>query len=211
MNIATMSIKQWYLVLLEDRVIMKEGEGEGPLALRPIRPEILHPDIEWSQVWSLARTRGLGSELISFQFKMLHDLLPTQSRLSRLGMDDVNRGVCLHCRLERDDLVHSIFQCITNNGVGQALLEVIQQIVPGMVAERAVLLDFQCQLSIEESLATQCILVTGMKYIWETRMSRKVVNLFRMRAEIEAKISILRKSRYCNSAVLMENLISAWD
>ena len=92
-------------------------------------------------------------------------------------------------------------------GAGQALLGVVQQILPDLGSERAVRLDFRRILQTDENLAVQCILLTGMKYIWETRITRKVLHLFRMRAEIEAEISLLRKTRFSNAAILMENMI----
>ena len=60
-------------------------------------------------------------------------------------------------------------------------------------------------------MALQCILVTGMKYIWETRLAKKVVAKFRMRAEMEAKVSILRTTRFQSSAVQMAELISTLE
>ena len=210
LNIATMTIKQWYSVLLEDKVLMKPVnlQVQGPRELVPIRPELKFPETDWTQVWSLARTKGLGSELVSFQFKIMHDLLPTQERAARLGVGEPNHGQCLLCRLDTEDLVHGLLDCPYNMGAGQALLGVVQQILPDLDNERAVRLDFRRILQSDENLAVQCILLTGMKYIWETRITRKVVHLFRMRAEIEAKISILRKTRFSNTALLMENSIN---
>ena len=48
MNIATVTIKQWYSVLLEDKVLMNpvNMEGQGPGELIPIRPESKHPDTD---------------------------------------------------------------------------------------------------------------------------------------------------------------------
>ena len=77
LNIATMTIKKWYTVLLEDKVLMSPATQESAAALLPVRTESMHPNTDWPQVWQIARTKGLGSELISFQFKILHKLLPT--------------------------------------------------------------------------------------------------------------------------------------
>ena len=179
-----------------------------PAALLPVRAEALHPNTDWEQVWQIGRIKGLGSELVSFQFKILHNLLPTQERITRLGMNEDQPGLCLHCRIETEDLVHCFFDCTKNMQVGLALLGCIQQILPEISTEAAVLLDFGCILPHEESLAIQCILVTGLKYIWETRLAKKVVTKFRMRAEIEAMVSILRRSRYQSSANIMNELIN---
>jgi hypothetical protein len=107
LNIATMSIKEWYTLLLEDKVLMSPATDVSPAALLPVRVEALHPNTEWSQVWNIARTKGLGPELISFQFKLLHQLLPTQERIARLGLNEDQPRLCLHRRLETGDLVHS--------------------------------------------------------------------------------------------------------
>ena len=91
--------------------------------------------------------------------------------------------------------------------VGLALLGCVQQILPDLSAEAAVLLDLGCVLPEEENLAVLCILSTGLRYIWEARVARKLVTMFRMRAEIEARVSILRKTRFQNSAQLITELI----
>ena len=36
-------------------------------------------------------------------------------------------------------------------------------------------------------MAVQCILITGLKYVWEARLAKKVVTMYRMRAEILRK------------------------
>ena len=211
MKIATMSIKQWYSTLLEDKVLMSPPTMDTPAKLLPVRSELLHPNTEWSQVWQLSRTKGLGSGLISFQLKILHELLSTQERIARLGLNEDHPGLCLLCRLETEDLVHSFFDCTRNLGVGLALLGCLQQLLTDLSSEAAVLIDFECGLPQDENLAVQCILITGLKYIWETRLAKKVLTLHRMRAEIEARVSLLRKTRFRNSAQIVEDLISIWN
>ena len=115
MNIATMSIKEWYTLLLEDKVLMSPADDVSPAALLPVRAEVLHPNTDWTQVWQIARTIGLGSELISFQFKLMHNLLPTQERIDRLGLNEDQPRLCLHCSLETENLVHSLFDCTKKN------------------------------------------------------------------------------------------------
>ena len=72
------------------------------------------------------------------------------------------------------------------------------------------LLDFGCSLPKEENLAAQCILTTGLKYICEARLAKKVVTLYtyRIRAEITARVIILRRNRFSSSAQLVADLIS---
>ena len=138
---------------------------------------------------------------------MIHCLLPTQERVARIGLNEGNPGLCLHCRLDIETVPHSLIDCPRNMQVGLALLGCVQQVLPDLSAEAAVLLDFGCVLP-EENLAVQCLLMTGLKYIWEARLAKKVVTMYRMRAEVEAKVALLRKSRFLSSADIMANLIT---
>ena len=83
----------------------------------------------------------------------------------------------------------------------------MQQILPDLSSEDAVLLDFGCRLAEEEILAVQCILITGLKYIWEARLAKKVVIKHKMRAEIEAKVTIMRKTRFLSAALKIEEMM----
>ena len=196
MNIATMTTKQWYRALLEDKLLMTEDSEDSPAALIPIKIESLHPTTDWALVWQSARLKGVGSELISFVFKMTHRLLPSQDRVARLRLAEDQAGLCLLCRLEVETLSHCFFECPMNMQVGLALLGCVQRLVPDLSPEAAVRLDFGISLSEEDNLAAVCILSTGLKYIWETRVAKKVVMKYKMRAEVEARVSILRRTRF---------------
>ena len=138
---------------------------------------------------------------------MLHGLLPTQERIARVGLHEGQPGLCLLCRLDTEDLVHSFFDCNKNMLVGLALLGCVQQLVPDLSPEAAVKVDFGCLLQEDQNLAVQIILITSLKYIWESRLAKKMVSMFRMRAEIEARVAILRKTRYQSSAEIITDLI----
>ena len=207
LNIASLSTKQWYKLLLEDKILMKKADEEAPTALLPLRCEELHPNNDWEQVWANLRTKGLGSELVSFQLKLLHNLLPTQERIARAGLHEGDPGLCLQCRSEREDQLHAFFECRKNLLVGLALLGCVQQFLPDLTPEAAVLLDLGISLGEEEKLAALVMLTTGLKYIWEARMARKTISTYKMRAEMEMRVTIMRKSRHKTAADLIGNLI----
>ena len=89
-----------------------------------------------------------------------------------------------------------------------ALLGYVQQAIPNLNPEEALRLELGHDLSDVDQLASVCLLSTGLKYIWETRAEKKPIILYKMRAEIEAKISILRRTRHENSAIKMLEMIS---
>ena len=86
---------------------------------------------------------------------------------------------------------------------GLALLGYAQALVPDLSPETALRLELGRQLTEEQELATVCMLACGLKYIWDARVEKKQVRTFKMRAEIEARISILRRTRYSKSGEIM--------
>ena len=210
LNIEVMTTSQWYSVLLEDQVLMAPADTNTTPTLLPVRVEALYPLTDWSLTWRLARTKGLGSDLTSFLFKLVHCLLPTQDRVSRLGGSvDRNPGLCHHCTLDVEDPVHAFFLCHHSRLAGHMLLGYVQKMVPDLSPEAALRLELGEDLSNDEELATTCIIAAGLKYIWEARVEKKPVTIFKMRAEVEARISILRRTRHRGAGELMGDMLSS--
>ena len=78
LNVATMTQKQWYTLLLEDCCTMEHREGETTMQFIRTKTELASPETDWENSWRLARLHGLGPEHTSFLFKLLHKILPTQ-------------------------------------------------------------------------------------------------------------------------------------
>ena len=68
--------------------------------------------------------------------------------------------------------------------------------MPTLSPEAALLLELGPDLTEQQELALVTLLAGGLKYIWESRSDKKQVQLYKMRAEAEARVSILRKTRY---------------
>ena len=197
MNIAVMTTKQWYRALLEDRILMQPSDLSTPPILLPVRVESLLPNNDWKSAWRLVRTKGLRSQHSSFLFKLLHQLLPTQDRISRITKDS---GVCKVCLVENDDLLHALYQCPNSRATADHLLGLVHVAVPDLPPDKLLRLDFGTELNEDEVLPLLTIVSTGLMYIWQARAEKKRPTQYKMRAEIEAEISILRKTRYCASA-----------
>ena len=197
MNIAVMTTKQWYRTLLEDRVLMQPYDPNSPPVLLPVRVESLLPNVDWKSAWRLLRTKGLRSLQSSFLFKLLHQLLPTQDRISRITRDS---GMCKVCLVANDDLLHALLQCPDSRAAGDHLLGLVQVAIPDLPPDKLLRLDFGTELNEVDVLPLLTIISTGLMYIWQARVEKKRPTQYKMRAEIEAEISILRKSRYWASA-----------
>ena len=138
LNVAVMSTKQWYSVLMEDQVLMQPATDSSPPALIQVRAESLSPSNDWTHSWRLARIKGLESQLSTFLFKLLHQLLPTQERVQRLGGTEDNLpGLCKLCHTEVEDLSHAFFYCPQSRVSGLALLGWVQGVAPTLQPEDA--------------------------------------------------------------------------
>ena len=96
-------------------------------------------------------------------------------------------------------------------GVGLKLPGCFQQIIPGLSSDAELRLDFGLNLADDEYLVVQGVLINGLKYIWEAKLAKKVLTLYRMHAKIKAYISLLRRTRFGNAARRMEEIIELWN
>ena len=203
LNVAQMTEKQWYKVLLEKKVIMVESERSQQLI--PCRAELKNPELDWETTWPRIRLSGLGAELTSFLFKLLHDLLPTQERVARTSPSV--SGICKLCvHNAEEDILHALVRCTGNQGVGQAVLQCLPHDA-GVDEYKALRL----QLDLEESLEypTVWFLAVAWKCIWESRMVGKRPELYKVRADLEAKVSLLREtSRLSEASEKITSMIS---
>ena len=87
------------------------------------------------------------------------------------------------------------------------LLGYVQIAVPGLSSQAMLRLDFGPDLNEVDTLATLSIISTGLMYIWQARTDKKVKYQYKMRADLEAAISILRKTRFNASADRMLEIV----
>ena len=197
-----MTSKQWYRVLL-DKTVLKEKTDSGEFILKKCRAELKHPDNDWDTSWVLARLKGLESSQISFLWKMLHNLLPTQSRISRIL--NVSDSSCRLCNAPIDDLPHW-FLCSHSASVCQALLKSTNRFCVDATPRKIILLSLNIERSKQFSIVW--LISSTLLHVWERRMSKKAISIFETRAKLEAKVNLLRKSRkLANEATLLEELL----
>ena len=91
---------------------------------------------------------------------------------------------------------------------GQALLRCVQSYDRTLTEAKSLRLE----LSPDEPflLASVSLLSSGLELIWNNRKVKKITALYSMRAELEASISIKRRSRnrrFREAADIMENMV----
>ena len=204
LNLETMTSGIWYKVLLEENVTHRLAEPGRELV--PCSAESKHPELDWNRIWSLSVTSGLPSSFSTFLWRMLHDLLPCQTRLFRLKMPNVNSDICTMCDLNVvGDLTHSLMMCPYNGEAGQFLLDQLHQVLSSLLPSQVVLLD----LDVAQDMQLPLVYLTAsiLSQIWECRMQKKPCQLLSIRAVLEAGVNILRKSRHSKAADELSTII----
>ena len=169
------------------------------------RAEAKNPDVDWERTWSLAATPGLPSNLMSFLWKMVHNLLPCPVRFFRLQMPNTKSNLCNLCDQKRvGDLVHCLLQCPYNGGADQFLMNKLSLHVPNLLPQQVVHLDFKVD---DQQLPLMYLTGTVLSQIWTCRKEKRPCHLHSIRAALEANINILRKSRHREAAETLMKLL----
>ena len=178
-----MTTAQWYRVLLEKEVTMEDYD-DSPNVFRKCRAELSSPTTDWETSWRRARMKGLGSEVISFLWKLLHQILPTEERLSRILPNSSE-----HCKLcptpSTGTLQHCLFECISTREVGSWLLSLAKRWDPNVTGQKLLMLEFICEPSQEMPMVW--LLGQSLLYMWGVRAAGKIVNQNLARANLESK------------------------
>ena len=126
LNVASMSTKQWYRVILEKNVTMREDRPALQPTWSSVKCEINNPMVEWYRTWQFAQLKGLNSEQTTIIFKVLHNILPTSSRLFRLNL--IASPICALCSSGSiEECMHTLLECSHNNTVNSFILKILSQ------------------------------------------------------------------------------------
>ena len=116
--------------------------------------------------------------------------------------------VCKVCKTDSEDLWHAFFGCQPCKETSDLLLSYVSHLVPGISSTDVLSLNFATTVEENDRLPTLVLIATGLRYIWQTRADKKTVCRYKMRTEIEATISILRKTRYSACAERLLEMIT---
>ena len=202
-DVTVMSIKQWVQILTEDCLTMEVFDESR--RFKPCRAEVSSPSTDWEHSWRLCRLPGLGSELTSSNYKLLHKLLVSRERLHHLT--PATSPLCSHCSIENEDLVHALINCDFNHNVGKSLLNIIKTYVPSITGPSLLSLELT-NLPDETEFCLTFFTSSILKIIWEKRISKSRINLFEIRATLEAKCILLRKTRFDRHVPILEELLT---
>ena len=167
------------------------------------------PNTDWEIVWRRSRIPGLGAELTSFIFRLLHDLLPTKERQHRIL--PTTSDLCRLCQDDTlEDLEHSFFLCSFNREYGHGLLQALLPYDSSATPEKILRLDFNIP---DEELELPMVWLTAatLQHIWNCRLSGRRTRLYSTRAEVESRVALLRETRHRSSADKILEIINSED
>ena len=148
----------------------------------------------------------MGSDLASFNFKLLHGLLVTKQRIHHFTQGTA--ATCTHCDASVDeDLQHALVHCNYNNGVGLSLLSVAQKHLSHLTADSLLRLEL-AGLPEEYELPLVTLLSAGLSAIWDKRYTKSRITLYDIRATMEARCQLLRETRYKSTVPMLCNMIN---
>ena len=172
----------------------------------PSRSELSSPDNDWEKSWHLARLPGLGSEMTSFLWKLLHKLLPTQDRLARIAKN--KSSLCQLCTAtQEENLEHALLNCEFNNGAGTILMKFLKKYMPRLTSSQALLLALDVDASLEFPVVW--VISNFLSNIWNFRSEKKQVRLYKIRADLESRASLLRETRYLNEGQIILEMLQS--
>ena len=122
LNPVNMTVKEWYRHLLEKEVTMEIIDDEGRMVPNLCKVEEREPHHDWHLAFHLARLKGLSPQVKSFNFKLLHLLLPCKERLNH--MLPATSPNCTLCTAQQpESVIHAFFVCENNKEAAHFLLK----------------------------------------------------------------------------------------
>ena len=202
-----MSTKKWYVELL-NRNILYEQSAENDQILQTVKCESLHPFADWQLNWNYINLQGLSSEQSTFLFRLLHGLLPVGTRLFRMRFNATSH--CTKCiNSPEEDLAHALLRCDFNGDLNTWILLISRRVVPGIRVEDILTLNLGIR-NLGEAFPLVWLLSILLEAVWKARSSRNAVLKTRVRADLEAKINLLRKTRFGDYATkITETLLAS--
>ena len=192
LNPVSMSMREWYKFLLEENMTMRDIDDEGRKELVPCRVETSDNNYLWSEAYRLSRLRGLTPLEKSNLFCLVHELLPANERVHHII--PATSPVCTQCEENLDEsYMHCFFTCISHREATAALLHCVQAYDQDLDAERCLRLDIRACDPF--TLPVMVCIATGLSLVWSNRKLKKTTTQWAMRAELEAKLQLLRKCR----------------
>ena len=153
-----------------------------------------------------ARLRGLGGEVTSLLWRLLHRLLPTESRVAHI-MPRVT-PYCKHgCSGQVEaDLEHCFFFCIKTKAIGHWLLALLRPYDPLLPPAR--LLRLEMEVGREREQAVTWVVGHTLLQLWTARQSGHTATLPVILSRLRCDVASLELTTHRAAALIITDLLS---
>ena len=107
-----------------------------------------------------------------------------------------------------EDLPHALVHCSGNFGVGLIIVQRSLTLAPGRTVDELLKLDLK--VDNDDELALIWWLAAGFQAVWDLRKAGKRVEPYLVRAQLEAKVNLLRETRFTRAVPKLEGLLIGW-
>ena len=124
-DVSHMRNKQWYSFRMQqDFSENVNGKWEPKLC----KIETRNPDANWERIWRNGRLSCLDNNSLSFAFMLIHDLLPSESKVSEIigSSPPECKFSCQHI----SDYLHIFFECFHSSAIGDWLFNIVTKFDP---------------------------------------------------------------------------------
>ena len=197
-NVEVMSSNDWYLFILNLKVLQEDEEQEdGSICRKEIKckTEIKNPALAWSDIWYLAKIKGIINESRTFMWRLLHNLLPTEQRLHNLKKSPSPICQLYIANTEDDAWNHSFSSCSFSSSAMDFMVNAILIMVPAFTKEKSVFLQNDPVKKENTLLACVWIISESLQYIWVKRRSKEQLIVNDMRAILLAKLKVMSQTK----------------
>ena len=104
-----------------------------------------------------------------------------------------------------ENLPHALVHCSGNFGVGDMIVQRALTIAPGSTVDKLLQLDLKVEGDEEFTLVWW--LAAGLLSLWDLRAAGKKVEPYLVRAQLEAKINLLRETTFSGAVPKLEGLL----
>ena len=199
LDVINMKIKQWYSFL------MKREYSEvidDALVMRPSRIELLVPTAQWNIIWRNVHLKVLSSAEISFSWKLVHNLLPTEERVH-----ETVRNAPASCKFlcpgeAPANLEHCLLSCCMTSDVGSWLVRVLQLKSPGCTVHDMLRL----QISGDDALLW--FVIKTLFFCWSQRMTRKRADQSKCISFLLADLRLLIETNHSTLVKKIEDVLN---
>ena len=106
--------------------------------------------------------------------------------------------------VETGTLEHELLNCSKNDGVGNLLVRCLQDCVPGLQPSAILRLEWG-NPSEDLCLAITWLTAITLRFIWKERETGSTIQAYKVRAELEQYINLLRTTRFKTASNLLNN------